>query len=806
VHRNLGRAAGALVIARTAGVGILLAANLVVADAAFVPAPGPGGQTQYLFVSPSVARLVLWLVVGGAAAALLRLLAPDGFPRFAWLGLSLLPLANLWAPLTGRLTAMTYVLFDLRYAWWAALLATALAPRALAAWRAGPLSRRTRTGLLALVALVPPLVATATSPHLRFSAVLHGDEPKYLRFCENFYQGRGFDISGIRLLADLRPGDAPRVADNLKQLALALGEEAADVARALTGGPAPSSGLHQGPDLFFAGKRPGSVYQLHNPGLSFLIFPGYYLDRRLTGSGVGYHGEFPADLPAVNVSLLALYAGFGLALFGLLRAQTGDRAMAAILALLGMLTMPAAAFAFQIYPEVAAGLIVCIVARLMVVGLPARSFLIVGGGMLAGFLPWLHIRTLAVTAVAVAWVLADRRAPVRRRVLFAAGASIGVLSICVYTFHLTGRLLPTATYGTEPPLSLARVLLGLPGFAFDRSWGVLPLAPIYLLAFAGAGVALRRAPRMLLALALLALVTAVPGAGHGYWAAGATPGRYVVAVVPLGLLLVAEAWRFWRGRPVFTGTAAALALISLETAVRYNLDHVKDVGPLVTPGVAGWRPNLLFPALGTTDWAASPTDTALLAAWVVGAIVLLFVGWRASRQAEDHRPAARRLAFAPLGLSLLAIASVGTVVSAATGLRTWPTYQVTPAEARARAFETYLDVGRCVACWSSARGAVNPTEALGNTTAAVYFRPAPPSPQAGEAFTLLVRPRSTSGDFVLGVIRVDLGDGTPMVERKLYGDLPIEHVYGAPGTHVVHARVRSTAGPAVEGDLTIVVR
>src|SRR5438105_4353899 len=43
------------------------------------------------------------------------------------------------------------------------------------------------------------------TPLLRSDGATSGDEPKYVRYCENLYQGRGFDISDIKPLAQLPP-------------------------------------------------------------------------------------------------------------------------------------------------------------------------------------------------------------------------------------------------------------------------------------------------------------------------------------------------------------------------------------------------------------------------------------------------------------------------------------------------------------------------------------------------------------------------------------------------------------------------
>src|SRR6185503_7756678 len=147
---------------------------------------------------------------------------------------------------------------------------------------------------------------------------------------------------------------------------------------------------------------------------------------------------------------------------------------------------------------------------------------------LAGFLPWLHVRFSLATIVVGVWMLTTRARPLRARLLFAAGAALALGSFSLFTYRLTGNLLPTLQDGPGATLSFARVVNGVPGFAFDRVFGLFPHAPVYLLALPGIGLALGRRPGAVWILALLASIV-VPAASHGFQAAGATPGRYLVA-------------------------------------------------------------------------------------------------------------------------------------------------------------------------------------------------------------------------------------------------------------------------------------
>ena len=53
------------------------------------------------------------------------------------------------------------------------------------------------------------LFAIVSSPHLRFTSVLHGDEPKYIRYAESFYQGLGVDVGHQREFDELTLSYSP---------------------------------------------------------------------------------------------------------------------------------------------------------------------------------------------------------------------------------------------------------------------------------------------------------------------------------------------------------------------------------------------------------------------------------------------------------------------------------------------------------------------------------------------------------------------------------------------------------------------
>jgi hypothetical protein len=805
--RTPAEALGVLAASLLAGVAVWVEAGV------FEPIARGPLDVEHVFVSASAGVLAASVAGVGAMLLALRALAtraPDAASAASrsrrlvgFSALTLVPTLALISPLVRSFPALTYVVYDLRWCWYLA---------ALVGWL-GPIGSvlRARASATATVIAVPIVLAVAFTPNLRFSGALHGDEPKYLRYGENFFQGIGFDIARKQLLTD-RVDDRPHTLRNFRLLWEALPAEVAllwsDALALVRGRSEPRlAGGEPGAGMFFEGKHPGTVYQLHNPGLSFLLYPGYYLDRRLTGQGVGYQQEFPASLPALHVILLALYLAYGLALYALLTADDVSRSRAGVLAAMGMAMLPAGAFAFQIYPEIAAGAAVFILVRSL---LPSRApgtrsrAAELSLGVLAGFLPWLHIRFAAVTVVVALWTFGHSGAGRRVRPWFLTGVAVMLAALSLYTYRLTGSLLPSATYGDEAPLSLARIARGLPAFAFDRVWGLLPHAPLYLLAAPGILLMWRRRPAQVWLIALVLLAVAVPAAGHGIWAGGSTPGRYLVAVAPLLLLFVAETMTAWSPSWVYRAAFLTLGAVSVDSALRYNWHHVKEYGPLVAKSLSGWRINLLFPSMGTETWSAAASDLVLLVIWGVAVLLLVALPFRVGAlRGPWHTPPAREVAAMAAGLGMIAL--LGTTAAAATGTSRAADYLMPSREARERALALFASLPRCSICYFSAIGFVDPAVALGNDLGLLDVQIQPDVPRPGNAVRLRVRPRSRSGEYIVAAVRADFGDSSTASRPRAFADVDFAHAYSAPGSYTVQVWARTPGGEQLTTTRLVVV-
>ena len=192
---------------------------------AFLTLESGGGGLEQIFVSSSLGSLAAALFAAPAVLYLAHLLirrtamrrgaidlAPFSREDVAWTA----PLLLCWTSVLPLLlvalgvrvfSVVSFLIVDLRW-WWTPLVfcvagvgvynrlngpvptgvrplwgltSTSPWPR----WRFAP-----EAALVALCALW----VIASTPNLRFTGGTHGDEPKYLRYCENFYQGYGLEI------------------------------------------------------------------------------------------------------------------------------------------------------------------------------------------------------------------------------------------------------------------------------------------------------------------------------------------------------------------------------------------------------------------------------------------------------------------------------------------------------------------------------------------------------------------------------------------------------------------------------------
>jgi hypothetical protein len=316
-------------------------------------------------------------------------------------------------------------------------------------------------------------------------------------------------------------------------------------------------------------------------------------------------------------------------------------------------THPVLTYTTQIYPELLAALVFVTAARLLRAGRAATPLALAAASLCIGVLPWLSTRA-ALIAVGVGLVIAycalrPLTAPAgsaAQRAIRAAAVPVPFLVLVVglsfVNWLLFGRFMPGAGYylvSDQQPILTFAPHIGTLGLLFDRTFGLIPRAPVYLVAALGAVALWRRASPSLVALFLGWLAAFVYVASLAFWwADGGPPSRYLVAGLPFLVVLLAAGFErledvgaaAWRAATAgltavsvfITYVYAVLPNIRYDIAVDVRLTErdgqlFEFVGKLVRPD-----PALAFPSIVR----AAPVDLALGVVWLALLAALLIKG------------------------------------------------------------------------------------------------------------------------------------------------------------------------------------
>lgn len=298
--------------------------------------------------------------------------------------------------------------------------------------------------------------------------------------------------------------------------------------------------------FFYRGKigphlAEGSEYSIHGVGLPILLVPGY---------GLG-------GLTGVVISLALLGALIVGALFEATRRATESSEIALMTSTLFALTSPTLFLSIAAYPELPAAVIVMVTFLRLQRGVEHS----LDGAilpLLAGSLPFFHMKFIPL--MFVLWAALWLRLRSRRGLV--VGILCSCLAIVTFFYVTTGSVDPTASYGRQR-VFVSSIPTGLAGLLFDQEFGLLIMAPFYLIGITGMVAMIRRAPFLGLSAAAVLAAVALPGAAHPLWSGGnSPPARFLFPALPLVALAAAIAWR-WE-RPIgVTRWLPSLAVLSV---------------------------------------------------------------------------------------------------------------------------------------------------------------------------------------------------------------------------------------------------
>jgi hypothetical protein len=471
-------------------------------------------------------------------------------------------------------------------------------------------------GALALAAALPRPRRVRASPHVLFGLAwsflvvvglsytlrlrVSGDEPHYLLMAQSLWREHDLDLRDNHAREDWRE---------------------------YTPGPIVPH--------YAAPRADGRPFPAHSPGLPLLLAPLYALGGR----------------PLCVIALTLAAAALALEMWRSARRFTGDDE-AALLAWTVALVPPVAFYAFEIYTEIPAALALAVALRLLLAG-PGLAGA-AAAALLAAALPWLHLKMLPAAAALA--VVAALRLRGRSRLAFFLVAAVMAASFLAYYRAIFGIASPLAIYGGVPRDADGSPLRALAGLALDRSFGLLPYAPVFLIALAGLEDLVRRRAWEAVLVAAAVLAPVLPW--RMWWGGQCPPARFLVPLVPvLALALAARVAHSrtglarWRWPLAGLGVAATIGM-TIRPAALLLLNRGDRPTRLWT-ALSGERPIATYlPSLVS----ATPDEWRVASVWLCALALLLVLDAAARRREGIDR------LFRGLGLPILLMLVIGTAV------------------------------------------------------------------------------------------------------------------------------------------------
>jgi hypothetical protein len=271
----------------------------------------------------------------------------------------------------------------------------------------------------------------------------------------------------------------------------------------------------------------------------------------------------------IGLGMALLTGVLGVQLFAIFARTASSDRQAMWWALLLTLSPPLLSHSFLFFTEIPSALLVAWLVKALSDPSDEAAPALVGAAI--GLLLLIHVRNIALVVGLVAWAVMryrqrDLSRPAWAAFALSAAVLIVIRTVVVYTFWGTFVTTPIARPDLSMSLldALREIAARAMGLLFSRDYGLLWLAPVYLLAIVGLRL-IRSAPllgsRVIASLLMAYLVTLLVPYSNPYGVAGgfAPASRMIVPVVPLlAVAAFAGAQRF---------PAASRVLVVLQIAI-----------------------------------------------------------------------------------------------------------------------------------------------------------------------------------------------------------------------------------------------
>jgi hypothetical protein len=444
-----------------------------------------------------------------------------------------------------------------------------------------------RTSLSLWVLLTTALIYVGITGWLMISTGVTGDEPHYLLLSYSLVKDRDFDLANNYNQRDYRafyPYDID---------------------------PHTVSGTR------------GRAMLSHDVGLPILLVPGYALGGRIGAT--------------VELNIIAALLALGIyeAAIEVAASPTG-----AILAWgFFAFSAPLVIYESQIFPETAG--VACALWAVILFSKfikSGKSALLWWLAFLIALLPWLNMR-FWIFVVALEFFIAlyiiyhckNWHECTANAAALTLPIGFTLLLFAWFDYVHFGTMLPNAGYlheaSTYFKFTHSKPISGALGLLFDRSVGVVPIAPVYLIAFAGLLPAFRKAPWLVGSLVAASLSYFLAMSFNEYWTGGwCPPARFSMGatalLTPAAALVVANRTQRWFLGVTGTWSFLVALVYTAFPRARYPVILDRAGFDLVLRKYLGSNFDVFFPSMIRSD----QTDYFLAILWgisVAGCIWLL---------------------------------------------------------------------------------------------------------------------------------------------------------------------------------------
>lgn len=304
--------------------------------------------------------------------------------------------------------------------------------------------------------------------------------------------------------------------------------------------------LQKGDFHLWYGTDPNAThwYSSHDVGLPVLVSPAYWGGMQIGRLRIvrkfiekHYNTHYENYIPRVTVSLFMsfLMALISLNVFLGVYEIIGKRTVAFITWALVSFTYPMISFASQIYPETPIAL--CLIfglRQILHLRQSNKRYTLLLIGTVTALLPWFHIKALVLAIMFFGITLIEIRP--RGKQWFDWVSNLAYLCIPCLIAGVLFVYSHLVWFGVVMNYPVSGFIwnglkLGMAGLLFDQHYGILPRAPIYMLAILGIIVGWRK--KAIFYTAGISVFIWFMASLFSFWGAGAFPSRYLVPAIPL---------------------------------------------------------------------------------------------------------------------------------------------------------------------------------------------------------------------------------------------------------------------------------